>query len=82
MGNVFWIVAEHGAHAQYVKNIRANARVRVRVDGGWRSGTAEILADDDPLQRQRTLDPRTASEVRRFGTDLLTIRIDLDPVDN
>lgn len=81
IGGEFWIVAEHGEQAQYVKNIRANSLVRVRVDGAWRPGLAVILPDDDPLQRQRTLDPKTAREVRMLGTDLLTIRIDLDPLE-
>jgi deazaflavin-dependent oxidoreductase (nitroreductase family) len=28
-GNTFWIVAEHGHHAGYVRNIKANPRVRL-----------------------------------------------------
>jgi hypothetical protein len=30
------------------------------------------------MERIKSLDPRTASEVKRLGTDLLTIRVDLD----
>jgi deazaflavin-dependent oxidoreductase (nitroreductase family) len=77
-GNVFWVVAEHGRAADYVRNIEANAQVRVKVDGVWREGTAQIVAADDPVERLKSLDPRTASEVKRLGTDLLTIRVDLD----
>ena len=29
-GQTFWIVAEHGPHAGYVKNVKVNPRVRVR----------------------------------------------------
>jgi deazaflavin-dependent oxidoreductase (nitroreductase family) len=76
----FWIVAEHGRGAGYVRNIEANPRVRVLVSGEWRSGTAAILPDDDPRERQRMLGRRlNAALVRLMGTDLLTIRIDLDP---
>jgi deazaflavin-dependent oxidoreductase (nitroreductase family) len=76
----FWIVAEHGRGAGYVRNIEADPRVRVLVSGEWRSGTAAILPDDDPRERQRMLGRRlNAALVRLMGTDLLTIRIDLDP---
>jgi deazaflavin-dependent oxidoreductase (nitroreductase family) len=76
----FWIVAEHGRRAGYVRNIEANPRVRVFVSGEWRSGTAAAVPGDDPLERQRLLGRRVnAALVRLMGTDLLTIRIDLDP---
>jgi deazaflavin-dependent oxidoreductase (nitroreductase family) len=76
----FWIVAEHGRRAGYVRNIEVNPRVRVFVSGVWRSGTAAIVPDDDPRERQRMLGRRVnAALVRLMGTDLLTIRIDLDP---
>jgi deazaflavin-dependent oxidoreductase (nitroreductase family) len=82
-GQFFWIVAEHGRQAAYVRNIEANSRVRVKVKGRWRSGTAHVLPDDDPRQRQRRLGRRldrrlNAAVVRAMGTDLLTVRIDLD----
>ena len=78
-GETFWIVAEFGRRASYVKNIEANPRVRVCVRGRWREGTAHVLADDDPIARQRTLPRLNAAAVRAVGTDLLTIRVDLDP---
>jgi deazaflavin-dependent oxidoreductase (nitroreductase family) len=88
VGNQFWLVAEHGQKASYVRNIAANPRVRVKVREGlrmrWYTGTAHLLSDDDPRERQRWLAkqlPSSASNaavVRFFGTDLLTVRIDLD----
>jgi deazaflavin-dependent oxidoreductase (nitroreductase family) len=78
-GDTFWIVAEHGRRASYVKNIEANPRVRVCVRGRWRSGTAHLLPDDDPRERQRTLPRLNAFVVRTMGTELLTIRVDLEP---
>jgi deazaflavin-dependent oxidoreductase (nitroreductase family) len=77
-GDTFWIVAEHGRRAGYVRNIVANPRVRVFVDGSWREGTAHLLPADDPLERQRELPRLNARVVRLMGTDLMTIRIDLD----
>jgi deazaflavin-dependent oxidoreductase (nitroreductase family) len=77
-GDTFWIVAEHGLRAGYVRNIQANPRVRVLVAGRWRPGTAQLLPDDDPRERQRTLPGLNARVVRLMGTDLLTVRVDLD----
>ena len=35
---VFWIVAEHGRRASYVRNIEANPHVRLRIGRRWRKG--------------------------------------------
>ena len=78
-GDTFWIVAEHGRRAGYVRNLIADPRVRVFVGGRWRTGTAAVLPEDDPLERQRSLPRLNARLVRVMGTALLTIRIDLDP---
>jgi len=88
VGQQFWIVAEHGQNAAYVRNIGANPRVRLKLRDGlrsrWHSGTAHLLSDDDPRERQRWLATQlpgsksNAAAVRFFGTQLLTVRIDLD----
>ena len=82
-GSTVWIVSEHGRRSAYVRNLEADPRVRVRVRGRWRTGTAHVLPGDDPGERQRLLGHRlgariNAASVRRLGTDLLTGRIDLD----
>jgi deazaflavin-dependent oxidoreductase (nitroreductase family) len=79
-GDTLWIVAEHGRKAAYVKNIEADPHVRVRVGRRWRSGTAQILYDDDWRTRQRRMPNKTNSAaVRLMGTEHLTVRVDLDP---
>jgi deazaflavin-dependent oxidoreductase (nitroreductase family) len=88
-GTTFWIIAEHGAHAGYVRNIQRDPRVRVRLRMGWRyrwvPGIAEILPNDDALARQRRiirwhpLRALNAMNVRVLGTDLLTVRVHLLP---
>ncbi len=79
-GDTFWIVAEHGRRAAYVRNIEANPRVRVKVGGAWRPGTARVLDDDDPRERQRRIGRSlNAAVVRAMGTELLSVRIDLEP---
>jgi deazaflavin-dependent oxidoreductase (nitroreductase family) len=76
--NQFWMVSEHGEHSDYVRNIKANPAVRVRIGGRWRSGTAHLVPDDDPLRRLGNLPRLNSAVVRLMGSDLLTIRVDLD----
>jgi deazaflavin-dependent oxidoreductase (nitroreductase family) len=75
--DTFWIVAEHGRRAGYVRNLTADPRVRVFVGGRWREGRAQIMPDDDARARQQQLQKLNAAMVRMMGTDLLTVRIDL-----
>ncbi len=88
IGKEFWIVAEHGMNAGYIRNIGSNPRVRLKLRDGlrsrWYSGTAHLLPEDNPRERQRWLarqlpsSAANASVVRLLGTQLLTVRIDLD----
>jgi len=89
-GDTFWIVVQDGRSADYVRNIEANPRVRVRGSlsrSGWRSGTAHILDDDDPAERVRILS--RGNRWRRLclqasgamGTSPLIVRIDLESHD-
>jgi deazaflavin-dependent oxidoreductase (nitroreductase family) len=78
VGNQYWMVSEHGDHSDYVRNIKANPAVRLRVGGQWRSGVAHLLPDDDPWERLRHLPRLNSTGVRVMGTDLLTVRVDLD----
>lgn len=88
-GDRFWIVAEHGLSAGYVRNLLAEPRVRVQVRSGmrmvWRPGVAHVLLDDEPARRQRLLvgwrHPLRALNsvmVNVLAVDPVTIRIDLD----
>jgi deazaflavin-dependent oxidoreductase (nitroreductase family) len=88
LGNTFWIVAQEGHGADYVQNIQANPRVRVKASlsrSGWRAGTAHVLDDDDPEERVRILS--SSNRWRRLclqasgamTTSRLTVRVDLDP---
>jgi deazaflavin-dependent oxidoreductase (nitroreductase family) len=87
VGNQFWIVAEHGMKAGYIRNIERAPHVRLKLrEGlryGWHAGTAHLLLEDDPRERQRWLASQLPSSaanaraVRLFGTQLLTVRIDL-----
>jgi deazaflavin-dependent oxidoreductase (nitroreductase family) len=78
-GSVFWIVAEQGHKAQYVKNIKSNPRVRIRVRRKWVEGTARPEPDDDARARQKNLPRLNALLVRALGGELLTVKVELDP---
>ena len=91
VGDVLWLIAEHGDRAGYVHNIRADSHVEVLVRTRglrmeWVTGRATLLDHDDPYARQRIFAGwrhpvrlLNAMTVRVLGTDLLTIRIDLHP---
>jgi deazaflavin-dependent oxidoreductase (nitroreductase family) len=78
IGTQFWMVSEHGDHSDYVHNIKADPAVRLRVGGQWRNGVARLLPDDDARQRLRSLPRLNSAGVIAMGTELLTIRVDLD----
>ncbi|HUN31812.1 MAG TPA: nitroreductase/quinone reductase family protein [Trebonia sp.] len=87
-GDSFWIIAEHGTRAGYVRNIQHDPHVRVRLRLGlryrWVPGIATVCPDDDPLARQRQiiawhpLRALNAMYVRVFGADLLTVHVQLN----
>ncbi|MCV7179597.1 nitroreductase family deazaflavin-dependent oxidoreductase [Mycolicibacterium sphagni] len=77
-GNEFWLVSEFGDRSQYVRNIAADPRVRVRVRGRWHSGMATLLPEDDARARLAKLPAMNSAAVRAMGDNLLTIRVDLD----
>ncbi|MFC8512817.1 nitroreductase/quinone reductase family protein [Streptomyces sp. NPDC057257] len=78
VGDAFWLVSEFGDRSQYVRNIKADPRVRVRIRGRWYAGTAHLLPDDDPIARLRALRSLNSVAVRAIGASLLTVRVDLD----
>ena len=84
VGDQLWVVAEHGRRADYVRNLAADPRVRVKVARRWRDGIAHMLADDDPYRRaewvaeQLWRSKRMERWVTRFlSVDPVTVRIDL-----
>jgi len=77
-GEHFWIVAEHGRHADYVRNIERDPRVRVKVGRRWHEGTAHVLEDDDPRARLRWLRrPLNDAGLVLMASEMLVVRIDL-----
>ncbi|MFI0512619.1 nitroreductase/quinone reductase family protein [Streptomyces sp. WSLK1-5] len=78
VGDSFWLVSEFGERSQYIRNIKAEPRVRVRIRGRWHSGTAHLMPDDDTAARLRSLPVLNSMSVRAIGAGQLTVRVDLD----
>ncbi|MYW67003.1 nitroreductase family deazaflavin-dependent oxidoreductase [Streptomyces sp. SID8379] len=77
IGDTLWLVSEFGLKSQYVRNIQADPKVRVRIRGRWYDGVAHLLPQDDARARLRTLPFFNSAAVRAVGSELLTIRVDL-----
>ena len=87
-GDSFWIIAEHGTRAGYVRNIQHDPHVRVRLRSDCATAGCPVsppcCPDDDPLARQRhiiawhPLRALNAINVRVLGADLLTVHVQLN----
>ncbi len=74
----FWLIAVHGEQSDYVQNLIAEPRVRVKIRGRWRAGIAVVLPEDDATARSRTMPYRWDAAIgRAMASAPLTIRIDL-----
>ncbi|MFI5776564.1 nitroreductase/quinone reductase family protein [Nocardia sp. NPDC051570] len=79
IGDAFWFVSEYGERSDYIRNIMANPRIRVRLRGRWYPGVAHLVPSDDARRRLRELPRFNSTGVLVVGGDLLTVRVDLDP---
>ena len=77
----YWLVVGDATASQYLRNIVAHPEVRVRVHGRWRRGTAHVMSGDDARKRLLRLNPVNGLFVALAGKDLLTVRIDLEPLE-
>jgi len=83
-GDTLWLIAQHGRHAGWVRNFEEKPQVRVRLGRHWRSGTAELLPDDDIKARIDTFADTalgrilTAATFRALESQPVTVRIVLE----
>ncbi len=81
--DMLWLIAQHGEHAGWVRNFQASPQIRVRLGSRWRTGTAELLPDDDVKARIRTFSDSavgravTAATFRALESQPVTVRIQL-----
>jgi deazaflavin-dependent oxidoreductase (nitroreductase family) len=48
-GSTAWLISIHGLHSAYARNIAADPRVRLKLHGRWRDGTAALTPLDDGI---------------------------------
>ena len=83
-GQTLWLIAQHGEHAGWVRNFLASPKVRVRLGRHWRTGTAELLPDDDVKARIDTFSSNavgravTSATFRALESQPVTVRIQLE----
>jgi deazaflavin-dependent oxidoreductase (nitroreductase family) len=83
-GKTLWLIAQHGSHAGWVRNFQERPQVRVRLGRHWRSGTAELVPDDDVKARIRTFSNSsvgravTAASFRALESQPVSVRIALE----
>jgi deazaflavin-dependent oxidoreductase (nitroreductase family) len=75
--SVLWIVAEHGRRAGYVRNLDAEPNVRIHVGRRWQRGVARLVENDDVNTRLHNFTAQHVNVIRRFGTELGTVRVEL-----
>jgi deazaflavin-dependent oxidoreductase (nitroreductase family) len=75
-GDTAWLIAVHGPHASFARNIASNPQVRLKFRGRWRAGSAQLVAlEPDTLgrfNRYARLGPQT------LGIEPRLVRIKLD----
>jgi deazaflavin-dependent oxidoreductase (nitroreductase family) len=83
-GETLWLIAQHGGHAGWVRNFQERPQVRVRLGRQWRSGTAELVPEDDVKARIRTFSDSavgraiTAAGFRALESQPVSVRIALE----
>jgi deazaflavin-dependent oxidoreductase (nitroreductase family) len=80
-----WVISQHGRRAGWAYNVTANPRVRVRIKGQWRSGTATFEPNDDVVARARSIGGGSkiggsafAAGMRALQSDPISVHITFD----
>ena len=79
-----WLISQHGHRSGWAHNITADPRVRIKVNGRWRTGSAVFVPDDDVRARARSFargkiaGAATAAAMRALQSDPISVRITFD----
>jgi deazaflavin-dependent oxidoreductase (nitroreductase family) len=76
-GRTLWLIAQHGAHAGWVRNFQAKPEVRVRLGRRWQTGTAELRPEDDVKTR---IDTFSANPVGKLVNRISFRALESQPV--
>ncbi|HEX5762732.1 MAG TPA: nitroreductase/quinone reductase family protein [Solirubrobacterales bacterium] len=75
-GRVAWLIAVHGEHSAFARNIAAEPRVRLKLRGRWREGFARLEPLDDAMVAR--FNPYARSGPRMIGIEPKLVRVELD----
>ena len=76
-----WLISQHGTRSGWTANITADPHVRIREGERWRTGTAQLVPDDDVDARARTFASHpafaalTAATFRALQSAPISVRI-------
>ena len=87
--DTFWLIAARGEAAHYVRNLRHDPAVKIKIGRRWLTGTARVLPDEDPAERLRyildhsgwlrRMDAKALdSSIRMTDSTPCVIKIDID----
>ena len=82
-GYTLYLLAGGGDRADWVRNLRADPAVSVRVDGVTYAATARVVDEPAEERRARTLvfekyEPRYAGDLSRWREAALPVAVDLE----
>ena len=74
-GDVVWLAAVHGRHAQWVRNLEASPEVRIKLSGRWHHAHATVHEYDEATARRFNRYARSGP--RTLGIDPALVRVEL-----
>ena len=75
-GDVTWLISVHGRRAGFARNVEANPRVRLKLNGRWRTATAQVVdMDPDVLRR---FNPYARLGPATLGIEPALVRVELE----
>jgi deazaflavin-dependent oxidoreductase (nitroreductase family) len=74
-GNVVWLNAVHGRHAQWVRNLEATPEVRIKLSGRWRDARATVHPYEPSIVRR--FNPYARSGPKTLGIDPALVRVEI-----
>jgi deazaflavin-dependent oxidoreductase (nitroreductase family) len=75
-GKTTWVLAVHGEHADFVRNIAVDPEVRIRLKGRWRRGRASLEPPDAAVAHRFNAYARAGP--RLVGIDPRVVRLELE----
>ena len=74
-GGAHWVIAVHGRHSGFVRNIEANPDVRFRLRGRWHRARASVHPMDPAITSR--MSAYAQSGPKAIGIDPVLVRIEL-----